>query len=190
MGLSPDQLDTWILFSRSVLALEVGESLELADPFGLVRTCSVATADRRLRIVLNVSRSQRTRTARTVAALGGKPAVHHIAFAAADIFATVEALRARGAAFVAISGNYYDDLLARFALDAARVERMRRLGILYDRDGAGRIFPHLQRKLRRPLLLRDRATLGLRRVRRAQCPGAHGGARTGDGAQLSTGEPP
>ncbi len=140
MGLAPDQLDTWILFSRSVLALEVGDSLELADPFGLVRTCSVATADRRLRIVLNVSRSQRTRTARTVAALGGKPAVHHIAFVCSDIFATVEALRARGAAFVAISGNYYDDLLARFALEPAQVERMRRLGILYDRDGAGEYF--------------------------------------------------
>jgi len=140
MGLGPDQLDTWILFSRSVLALDVGDSLELADPFGLVRTCSVATADRRLRIVLNVSRGPLTRTARTVAALGGKPAVHHIAFACADIFETVEALRANGAAFVAISGNYYDDLLARFALDPALVERMRRLGILYDRDGGGEYF--------------------------------------------------
>ena len=137
IGLAPDQLDTWILFSRSVLALEAGESLELADPFGLVRTCSVASADRRVRIVLNVSQSRRTRTARTVEALGGKPAVHHIAFDCADIFATVAALRERGAEFVAISDNYYDDLLARFALDPALVERLRRLGILYDRDDAG-----------------------------------------------------
>ena len=120
-----------------MLALEAGESLELADPFGLVRTCSVASADRRVRIVLNVSQSRRTRTARTVEALGGKPAVHHIAFDCADIFATVAALRERGAAFVAISDNYYDDLLARFALDLALVERLRRLGILYDRDDAG-----------------------------------------------------
>jgi 4-hydroxyphenylpyruvate dioxygenase len=137
IGLAPDQLDTWILFSRSVLALEAGDSLELADPFGLVRTCSVASADRRVRIVLNVSQSRRTRTARTVEALGGKPAVHHIAFDCADIFATVAALRERGTAFVAISDNYYDDLLARFALDPALVERLRRLGILYDRDDAG-----------------------------------------------------
>jgi len=137
IGLAPDQLDTWILFSRSVLALEAGESLELADPFGLVRTCSVASADRRVRIVLNVSQSRRTRTARTVEALGGKPAVHHIAFDCADIFATVAALRELGAEFVAISDNYYDDLLARFALDPALVERLRRLGILYDRDDAG-----------------------------------------------------
>ena len=143
LGLAADQLDTWVLFSRSVLALEQGESQELADPFGLVRTCSVATADRRVRIVLNVSRSARTRTARTVAALGGKPAVHHIAFACGDIFAAVEALRARGTRFVKISDNYYDDLLARFALDAALVERLRQLGILYDRNGAGGEYLHI-----------------------------------------------
>ena len=137
-----DRLDTWVLFSRSVLALDAGESLELADPFGLVRTCSVQTADRRVRIVLNVSRSARTRTARTVAALGGKPAVHHIAFSCADIFAAVEALRERGARIVAVSDNYYDDLLARFELDERVVERMRRLGILYDRDAAGGEYFH------------------------------------------------
>ena len=140
--MTADQLDTWVLFSRSVLALDPGESLELADPFGLVRTCSVASADRRVRIVLNVSQSARTRTARTVAALGGKPAVHHIALACADIFATIEAARAHGARFVAVSDNYYDDLVARFALGAALVERMRGLGILYDRDGAGGEYFH------------------------------------------------
>jgi 4-hydroxyphenylpyruvate dioxygenase len=142
LGMTADQLDTWVLFSRSVLALEAGESLELADPFGLVRTCSVQTADRRVRIVLNVSRSARTRTARTVAALGGKPAVHHIAFSCADIFATVESLRERGARIVAVSDNYYDDLVARFALDERVVERMRRLGILYDRDAGGGQYFH------------------------------------------------
>ncbi len=142
LGMTTDQLDTWVLFSRSVLALDAGESLELADPFGLVRTCSVQTADRRVRIVLNVSRSARTRTARTVATLGGKPAVHHIALSCADIFATMEALRERGARFVAVSGNYYDDLIARFALDERVVERMRRLGILYDRDAAGGEYFH------------------------------------------------
>ena len=50
------------------------------------------------------------------------------------------------AAFVAISGNYYDDLLARFALEPAQVERMLRLGILYDRDSAGEYFHIYSRK--------------------------------------------
>ena len=48
------------------------------------------------------------------------------------------ALRERGARVRRRSrANYYDDLLARFALDPALVERLRRLGILYDRDDAG-----------------------------------------------------
>ena len=63
-GLPIDQLDTWVLFSRAVLGLEPGESLELADPFGLIRSRGVANADRSVRLVLNVSLSQRTRTAR------------------------------------------------------------------------------------------------------------------------------
>ena len=39
-----------------------------------------------------------------------------------------------------ISANYYDDLLARFDLDPALVERMRALGILYDRTADGDYF--------------------------------------------------
>jgi 4-hydroxyphenylpyruvate dioxygenase len=140
LGLAPDQLDTWLLFSRSVLGLEPGESLELADPFGLVRTCSVVNASRAVRLVLNVSQSQRTGTARAVRASGGKPMVHHIAFGCDDIFTVVSALRARGVAFVPISGNYYDDLQARFGLEQDTVDRMRALGILFDRNDSGDYF--------------------------------------------------
>ncbi|MET0541285.1 MAG: TIM barrel protein, partial [Variovorax sp.] len=88
LGLQLDQLDTWVLFSRAVLGLETGESLELADPFGLIRSRGVANADRSVRLVLNVSMSQRTRTAQTVSRTGGG-AVHHIALDCEDIFATV-----------------------------------------------------------------------------------------------------
>jgi 4-hydroxyphenylpyruvate dioxygenase len=140
LGLAPDQLDTWFLFSRSVLGLEPGESLELADPFGLIRTCSVANATRTMRLVLNVSQSQRTGTARAVRASGGKPMVHHIAFGCDDIFTVVSTLRARGLAFVPISGNYYDDLQARFGLEQDTVDRMRALGILFDRNDSGEYF--------------------------------------------------
>ena len=137
IGLSADQLDTWMLFSRSVLALEVGAHLDLADPFGLVRTGSVANAERSVRLVLNVSLGARTQTARAVAAVGGKPAVHHIALATDDIVATVEALRERGVAFVPISGNYHDDLAARFDLGDERIATLRRLGLLFDRTEHG-----------------------------------------------------
>ena len=138
-GMPQDQLDSWVLFCRAVLGLVPGDSLELADPFGLIRSSGVANAQRSVRFVLNVSLSQRTRTARTVSASGGS-GVHHIAFSCADIFETVTRLRESGVPFVPISPNYYDDLATRFDIDAARIERMRSLGVLFDQAAGGDYF--------------------------------------------------
>jgi len=136
LGLAVDQQDTWVLFSRAVLGLTPGESLELADPFGLVRSRGVANADRSVRLVLNASMSQRTRTARTLTRTGGG-AVHHIALACDDLFATVERLRAAGVRFLPISPNYHDDLPTRLDLADDFVERLRTAGVLFDRSVAG-----------------------------------------------------
>lgn len=136
LGLALDQLDTWVLFTRAVLGLEPGESLELADPFGLIRSRGVANAERSVRLVLNVSLSQRTRTARTLSVTGGG-AVHHIALRCDDIFETAAKLRANGTRFVPISSNYYDDLATRIDLAPELLERMRAAGVLFDRSPAG-----------------------------------------------------
>ena len=88
MGVPVDALDTWTLFYRAVLGLEPGESLELSDPFGLVRSMGVASADRAVRAVLNVSQSRSTAMARAISSHGGS-SVHHIAFATDDIFDTM-----------------------------------------------------------------------------------------------------
>ncbi len=139
IGLPVEALDTWILFYRAVLDMQPGDSLELSDPFGLIRSCGVATANRAVRVVLNVSQSRSTLTARQISTHGGA-SVHHIAFGCDDIFATMETLTASGVRFVPISGNYYDDLLARFGLPEATVDRMRALRILYERVGDGEYF--------------------------------------------------
>ena len=139
LGMPQDQLDTWVLFCRAVLGLTPGDSLELADPFGLIRSSGVANPQRTVRFVLNVSLSQRTRTARTVSASGGA-GVHHIAFGCADIFAAVERLREQHVPFVPISANYYDDLTTRFDLEPDLVARMRELGVLFDRAANGDYF--------------------------------------------------
>jgi 4-hydroxyphenylpyruvate dioxygenase len=131
-----DQLDTWVLFCRAVLGLVPGGSLELADPFGLIRSSGIANAERSVRFVLNVSLSQRTRTARTVSASQGA-GVHHIAFGCTDIFTTVGRLRERGVRFVPISANYYDDLCTRFDIAADIAARLRETGVLFDRAADG-----------------------------------------------------
>jgi 4-hydroxyphenylpyruvate dioxygenase len=91
---------------------------------------------RSLRLVLNVSLSQRTRTARTLSVTGGG-AVHHIALGCADIFDTVARLRANGTRFVPISDNYHDDLATRIDLAPALLARMREAGVLFDRSPGG-----------------------------------------------------
>jgi 4-hydroxyphenylpyruvate dioxygenase len=141
MGLANDQFDTWTLFSRAVLGLVPGQSLELADPFGLIRSCGVSNEGRTVRIVLNVSLGEHTRTARQVSATGkAGGSVHHIALACDDIFETISLLRARGVQFVSISPNYYDDLIARLDVDEALVRRMQALDILFDSSSDGAYF--------------------------------------------------
>jgi len=141
MGLSLEQFDTWVLFARAVLGLEPGESLDLADPFGLIRTCGLADEARRLRVVLNVSLSSRTRTAEQVRAAGeAGGGVHHIALVCDDIVSTVDRLRGNGVPFVPISTNYYDDLAARVPFDTDRIARLRDRDIVFDGDERGEYY--------------------------------------------------
>lgn len=136
VGLAPDRLDTWVLFCRAVLGLDAADTVKFADPFGLIRSNGMADAQRRLRLVLNMSLSAHTRMAHAAQANGGV-GVQHIAFASADLFATAEALQRAGVRLVPISDNYYDDLPTRFELDDAFVARLKAAGLLFDRDARG-----------------------------------------------------
>jgi 4-hydroxyphenylpyruvate dioxygenase len=66
--------------------------------------------------------------------------VQHIAFVCDDIFSTVAAMRARGATFLRIPDNYYDDVEAKYGLDADLMAALRDNQILYDREGDGEFF--------------------------------------------------
>ena len=70
------------------------------------------------------------------------PAIQQIALSTDDIFAAVEAARARGVAFLPIPDNYYDDLATRFEIAPGMLDRMRALGVLYDRVKDGE-FLHI-----------------------------------------------
>ncbi len=136
VGLAPDRVDTWVLFCRAVLGLEAGDSLKLADPFGLVRSFGAADAARALRLLLSVSQGSQTRLAREVGA-GGGVVVQRVALHSDDIFASVRALQAAGVAFVPVPANYHDDLATRFELDAPLMALLRQWGVLFDRSAEG-----------------------------------------------------
>jgi 4-hydroxyphenylpyruvate dioxygenase len=129
-----DHFDEAGLFYHSVLGLEHLATEEYAAPFGLMRSRAVANPSRAVRVALTVALLRRGDWAPAVA----DP--QHVAFTTADIVATAAALTLPS---LPVPDNYYDDLIARFALDDGFVAGLARHGILYDRDPAGYELLHL-----------------------------------------------
>jgi 4-hydroxyphenylpyruvate dioxygenase len=121
--------DEAALFYRAALGLRALDGQELAGPDGLLRSRALGGSSGELRIALEVP------------LMGGaaahSPALHHVAFACEDVFAAARTARALGAPVLAIPGNYYDDLAARFDLGSDLLATMREHGVLYDRDEVG-----------------------------------------------------
>lgn len=135
------QFDTWLLYFRILLGLEPEDSWELPDPNGLVRSRAVSDAGRRIRFPLSFSESNRTVIAKALSTFHGA-GVNQIALETDDIFASVSALRARGARLLPIPPNYYAELAADTDLTPAEIERLRAHGALFDQDGHGGRFLH------------------------------------------------
>ncbi|MEU1102471.1 TIM barrel protein [Streptomyces tibetensis] len=119
--------DEAALFHRGVLGLDAQESVDVADPYGLMRSRAVTNADGSVRIAL------------TVGAAPTDDTVHaqHIALATDDVVAAARRFRDAGGRLLPVPANYYDDLAARFEFADGELETYRDLGILYDRDAHG-----------------------------------------------------
>jgi 4-hydroxyphenylpyruvate dioxygenase len=124
-------VDETVLFYTATFALTAESSTEIASPRGLVQSRVLGAPGGGIRIPLNVAppivAEQRDPS--------GMP--QHVAFACADVRALARAARARGFRPLAMPGNYYADLVARFDLDAATVAELRSLDLAYDRDETG-----------------------------------------------------
>jgi 4-hydroxyphenylpyruvate dioxygenase len=134
-----DEMLSWLLFYTGILDLHRLPQMEIADPLGLVQSQALINSDQGLRVILNGSSATRTLSARFINEFFGS-GVQHVAFSCTDIFATVADMRARGAQFLKIPENYYDDIEAKYDLDAATMAALRDNQILYDRDGGGEFF--------------------------------------------------
>jgi 4-hydroxyphenylpyruvate dioxygenase len=130
---------SWSLFYRTVLELSPQPQVEIADPHGAFFSRSLRNPNGELRIALNVGEGGATGVSRFLEAFGGA-GFQQIALSTDDIFAAVEAAKARGVAFLPIPDNYYDDLATRFDIAPDLLARMRALGVLYDRVKDGEFF--------------------------------------------------
>jgi 4-hydroxyphenylpyruvate dioxygenase len=134
-----DEMLSWLLFYTGILDLKRLPQQEIVDPRGLVQSQAIINTDQSLRVILNGSAATRTLSARFISEFFGS-GVQHIAFSCEDIFATVKDMRGRGADFLDIPDNYYDDIEAKYDLDAAAMAALRANRILYDREGDGEFF--------------------------------------------------
>ncbi|MFI6034493.1 bifunctional sugar phosphate isomerase/epimerase/4-hydroxyphenylpyruvate dioxygenase family protein [Streptomyces sp. NPDC051315] len=123
--------DEAVLFHRGVLGLDAQESVDVADPYGLLRSRAVTSADGGVRFPLTVGAAPADDTAHA----------RHIALATDDVVAAARRFTEAGGRLLPIPGNYYDDLAARHTFAEGELETYRELGILYDRDAHG-VFRH------------------------------------------------
>ena len=130
------RMDGFVLFYRAVLGFVPEQLWEIADPYGMVRSRTMTSVDRSVRLPLNVSESRETVTGRFLSTFAGA-GVQHIAMATDDIVGIMPRLIDRGARFLHIPDNYYDDLGAKWGLEDERIAILRSLNLLYDRDEGG-----------------------------------------------------
>lgn len=139
-----EEMLTWLLFYTAIFRTAKSPMVDVVDPGGLVRSQAIESDDGGLRLTLNGAENRRTLAGHFIAESFGS-SVQHLAFVAHDIFATAERMAALGFLPLEITPNYYDDLEARFGLDAGLTERLRQRNILYDRDLGGEFFQFYSR---------------------------------------------
>jgi 4-hydroxyphenylpyruvate dioxygenase len=130
------RMDNFVLFYRALFGFMPEQLWEIPDTMGLIQSRAMTSAGREIRLPLNISESRETTTGRFLTTSSGA-GVQHIAMTSADIRHAMEQLAARGARFLPIPGNYYEDIAARWGLDDDRLAMLRAHNILYDRDDAG-----------------------------------------------------
>ncbi|MBQ2263705.1 MAG: sugar phosphate isomerase/epimerase and 4-hydroxyphenylpyruvate domain-containing protein [Loktanella sp.] len=142
--MSYDEMLSWSLFYTTLFQMRKSPMVDVVDPDGLVRSQALEAPDGTFRITLNGAETHRTMAGHFLADSFGA-SVQHIALASDDIFATSTALLARGFEPLPMSDNYYADLVARFDLDAALLDRLKAGNILYDEDSNGAFFQFYSR---------------------------------------------
>ena len=130
-----DNFEEAALFFKSALGLQTHEDIEIPATYGLFRSRAVSNQDRSVRVIT------------TVALLDDKAGVtedesrkNSVGFEVPDIFEACERVWARGGELLRIGHNYYVDLATRWDFDTETLERMERLGILYDQIGSGKLL--------------------------------------------------
>ncbi len=166
-------MDRWVKFYEDVFGMT--ELIHFSDEaisteYSALMSKVVTSGDGRVKFPINepADAARKSQIDEYLEYYGG-PGVQHIAVSTTDIVRTVEALAARGVAFLRTPESYYESVPARVGAIDQSLEDLRRLGILVDRDDEG----YLLQIFTKPL--GDRPTIFLEIIER------HGARGFGEG---------
>jgi len=125
------QMQVWSAFYRELFGFEEQKYFDIkGQATGLFSQAMIAP-DRAIRIPLNESQDDRSQIEEFIREYGGE-GIQHLALTTADIFTTVEQLRARGVKLQDTIETYYELVDSRVPGHGEDLERLRRNRILID----------------------------------------------------------
>lgn len=131
------RMDHWAKFYEDLFNFREIRYFDIEGKLTGLKSRAMTSPDGKIRIPLNESSDDKSQIAEYLEQYKGE-GIQHLALATDDIYATVEALKARGIPFAeAPPDTYYDMLNERLPGHGEPVERMKALGILADGSRQG-----------------------------------------------------
>jgi 4-hydroxyphenylpyruvate dioxygenase len=130
------RMDVWTGFYERIFNFREIRYFDIKGEYTGLFSRALTSPDGKIRIPINESADDTSQIEEYLRQYKGE-GIQHLACGCADVYATVEALRARGLAFMpAPPATYYDRVDARVPGHGEDVDRLRRTGILLDGEGA------------------------------------------------------
>ena len=136
------QMNTWAAFYRDVMGfsqLISFDDKDISTEYSALMSKVMANGNMRVKFPINepAEGKKKSQIEEYIQFYGGS-GVQHIAVATDDIIGTITALRRRGVEFLEVPDNYYGpELLERVGKIDERIEDLKQLRILVDRDEDG-----------------------------------------------------
>lgn len=124
-------MDKWAGFYEDVFNFREVRYFDVEGKLTGLHSRAMTSADGKIRIPINEPADDKSQIAEYLRDYHGE-GIQHIALSTKDIFASVEALTARGVAFLDTPDSYYDALDDRVPGHGENVERLRADNILLD----------------------------------------------------------
>jgi 4-hydroxyphenylpyruvate dioxygenase len=121
----------WVDFYARLFGFREIRRFDIRGQYTGLHSKALVSPCGKIRIPLNEASDEQSQVQEYLQAYRGE-GIQHVALATHEIYASVEALAARGVRFLETPASYYESLAERLPKHGEDLERLRRLGILLD----------------------------------------------------------